>query len=144
MLEFLFFSVEKAKKEIDTVKSMEAKAQMKDQKLISDFVASASKSSNSTENQSEDDDIMKLLSDDALVQCDEEPITLFHSYKSSYNLIRNLYHLRPRYIILFDPHVDFVRQVMLARKLKIISVTFVKKGMVFWCTEKRHFWICLI
>ena len=105
---------EKPKKEIDTVKSMETKSQLKDQKLMSEFVASSSKT---TSVEAAQEDILKLLSDEALVQCDEEPITLFHSYRSSHNLIRNLYHLQPKYIILFDPFVDFVRQVRFASSI---------------------------
>ncbi len=57
------------------------------------------------------DDLLLQLTDEAHVHCDEEPVVVFHSYKSSHNLVRNLFRLSPRYIILYDPHIDFVRQV---------------------------------
>ena len=70
---------------------------------MSEFVSGGKKSEN--------DDVLNILSNEALVQCNEEPITIFHSYRSSHDIIRNLYRLCPRYVILYDPQVDFVRQV---------------------------------
>ena len=70
---------------------------------MSEFVSGGKKSENA--------DVLNILSNEALVQCNEEPITIFHSYRSSHDIIRNLYRLCPRYVILYDPQVDFVRQV---------------------------------